>query len=123
MKKTLQCLCAALSIFFAGKLQAQNADEIIYNQYLQSYNYAGGSFVIDTGQTVNTPEKKAFLIWASNVQPDTLKRYLSLSEYGTSGNYLNEKVSAAYKNASLKTLFPKKIIKSKFSHVYYLLGY
>ncbi len=123
MKKTLQCLSAAVSIIFMSiYVHAQNADEIIYNQYLSNYSYAGGSFVIDTGQGVNTTMKKAFLIWAANVKPDSLERYLSLSEYGSLGNYLNEKVSTPHKNATLRTLFPKKIIKSRYAHVYYLLG-
>ena len=124
MKKALQCLSAAVSIIFMSiYVHAQNADEIIYNQYLSNYSYAGGSFVIDTGQGVNTTMKKAFLIWAANVKPDSLERYLSLSEYGSLGNYLNEKVSTPHKNATLRTLFPKKIIKSRYAHVYYLLGY
>ncbi len=102
---------------------AQNADEIIFNQYAAQNSFAGGSFVIDTGVSLNQNQKRAFLIWAANVKQDTLKRYLTLSEYGVSGQYLTEKGMPNHKKASLKTLFPKKIIKSKFSHAYYLLGY
>jgi hypothetical protein len=78
--------------------------------------------VIDTGTSTSGVDR-AFLIWASNTKPDSLKRYLSLSEYGTAGQYLNERASIAHKNGILKTLLPKKMIKSKLSHSYYLLGY
>ena len=124
MKHTLRCFVLTLfTIFVNSSMRAQNADQLIFNQYLQSYSFAGGSFIIDTGKTVNAIEKRAFLIWSANVQPDSLKRYLSLSEYGYTGNFINERVMPFHKNASLKTLFPKKIIKSKFSRSYYMLGY
>jgi hypothetical protein len=124
MKSTYLRFCIILIICFAGTtLTAQNANEIIYNQNRQGYDYVGGSFVIDTGRSLVKGKKRAFLIWASNINADSANRSLALSEYDNSGNFLSQKGTAAHINASQRTLFPKKIIKAKNSHVYYLLGY
>lgn len=121
--KLLRYCIAAIVCFIYTTVVAQNADEIIYNQYKQNFNFIGGSFVIDTGQTQGQNQKKAFLIWAANIKPDTLSRRLALSEYGSTGNYLTERATPAHNKASARTLFPKKIIKSRFYHVYYVLAY
>ena len=110
-------------MFTAGAAIAQNADEMIFNQFLPQYNYIASSFVIDTGTSQISISKRAFLIWANNLQKDTLNRNLSLSEYDGSLNFLTEQGGTDEKNGSLKNMFPKKIIKSKFERAYYLLAY
>ena len=87
---------------------AQNADEIIYNQYLPQYNYAGGSFVIDAGVSQNHGKKRAFLIWANDLRQDNINRYLSLSEYDPNLNFLTEQGNTSEKFGSLRNMFPKK---------------
>ncbi len=114
-------ICASFAVSF--KASAQNADEIIFNQYLPQYNYVAGSFVIDTGISQANFQKRAFLIWANNLQQDSLKRYLSLSEYDGNLNFLTEQGNTAEQLGSVKNMFPKKIIKSKFEAAYYLLAY
>jgi len=124
MKNTYFRFCIAIIICLAGKtLTAQNANEVIYNQNQQSYDYVGGSFVIDSGQSLVQTKKRAFLIWASNINADSANRALSLSEYDSVGDFLSQKGTTAHVNATQGTLFPKKIIKAKNIHVYYLLGY
>lgn len=123
MKKSLQRFAAALCLLFVSvSLTAQNADKIIYNQYQSKYDFIGGSFVIDTGIS-QVGLKRAFLIWANNLQPDTLKRFITLSEHDPGLNFLTEQGMPGFTNGNVKTLFPKKIIKSKYAHVYYLLAY
>jgi len=112
-----------LSLSLGFKAAAQNADEIIFNQYLPQYSYAAGSFLIDSGISRNNAQKRAFLIWANNLQPDTLKRNLSLSEYDGGLSFLTEQGGKTEKGGSAKTMFPKKIIESKFERAYYLLSY
>jgi hypothetical protein len=113
--------CASFAVSF--KASAQNADEIIFNQYLPQYNYTAGSFVVDTGISQANFQKRAFLIWANNLPQDSLKRYFSLSEYDGNLNFLTEQGNTAEKQGSVKNMFPKKIIKSKFERAYYLLAY
>ena len=115
-----------LLLFFAVTTYAaiaQNADEIIYNQYLPQYSYPASSFVIDSGTSQVNGAKRAFLIWANNFQKDTLNRNLSLSEYDGALNFLTEQGGTDEKFGSVKNMFPKKIIKSKFERAYYLLAY
>src|SRR5690242_13186724 len=107
MKSTCLRFGIAIIICFAGTtLTAQNADEIIFNQYQQNYNYIGNSFVIDTGQSLVSTKKRAFLIWASNIDADTANRTLALSEYDNLGNFLSQRGTTAHINASQRTLFP-----------------
>ncbi len=124
MKKKLLLLQLIVLISFAAslKLSAQNADEIIFNQYKSQYNYAGAGFVIDTGTSSNNSQKRAFLIWANNQQQDTSKRNLSLSEYDPNLNFLTEQ-GVQEKFGSALNMFPKKVIKSKFGRAYYLLSF
>ncbi len=121
-KKFLLSFVIFTNLVTCFKLSAQNADEIIFNQYQSPYNYVAGSFVIDTGIS-RTNQKRAFLIWANNLQQDSLKRNFSLSEYDPNLNFLTEQGSSTEKFGSVKNMFPKKIIKSKFGHIYYLLSY
>jgi hypothetical protein len=125
MKKKLLLLQFSIlsSLILTLKLSAQNADEIIFNQYKPRFNYAGASFVIDSGTSLAKAQKRAFLIWATNQQQDTLKRNLSLSEYDPNLNFLTEQGSVQEKLGSLLNMFPKKIIKSKFERAYYLLSF
>jgi hypothetical protein len=67
-------------------------------------------------------KKRAFLIWASNINA-IRQTARFLSEYDNFGNFLSQKGTTAHINATQRTLFPKKIIKAKSGHVYYLLGY
>lgn len=124
MKKTILLQFGMYAILLiASKASAQNADELMYNQYLSQYNYVAGSFVIDTGISQANNQKRAFLIWADNLQPDTLKRFFSLSEYDGNLNFLTEQGNTTQKTGSVKNMFAKKIIKSKFESAYYLLAY
>jgi hypothetical protein len=125
MKKRFLLLSSIVTVCFVLSLRssAQNADEIIFNQYKPQYNYAGASFVIDTGTSLVKSQKRAFLIWATNQQQDTLKRNLSLSEYDPNLNFLTEQGAPQEKFGSLQNMFPKKIIKSKFERAYYLLSF
>jgi len=124
MKQKLLLHCIIfLSLSLSFKASAQNADEIIFNQYLAQYSYVAGSFLIDSGTSQNNSQKRAFLIWADNLQPDTLRRNLSLSEYDGGINFLTKQGGKTEKGGSAKTMFPKKIIKSKFERAYYLLSY
>ncbi|HYK44734.1 MAG TPA: hypothetical protein VEV83_06190 [Parafilimonas sp.] len=122
MKRFLLSFVFITSFTPALRLIAQDADEIIFNQYLPQYNYAGGSFVIDTGLSA-TKQKRAFLIWANDLWSDSINRYMSLSEYDPNLNFLTEQGNTSEKFGSIKNMFPKKIIKSRFAHVYYVLGY
>ena len=123
MKKNLLWFTIVISFITTIKVSAQNADEIIFNQYKSQFNYAAGSFVIDTGTSQVKFQKRGFLIWADNLQEDSINRYMSLSEYGSTLNFLTEQGNTSEKFGSIKNMFPKKIIKSKFAHVYYALGY
>ena len=70
MKKKFLLLSIAFAMFVPYfNAFAQNADEIIFNQFLARYNYTAGSFVIDTGTSQANAQKRAFLIWANNLQP------------------------------------------------------
>lgn len=121
-KKRTIFFIAAACFALSFKLSAQNADEIIFNTYQSPNNYVAASFVIDTGiSQVNA--KRAFLIWANNLKKDSTKRNFSLSEYDGNLNFLTEQGGTAERNGNVKNMFPKKIIKSKFAHVYYLLAY
>ena len=111
------------SLALSFKTSAQNADELVYNQYMAQYSYAAGSFLIDTGTSQANLQKRAFLIWANNLQPDSLKRNFSLSEYNGTLDFLTEQGNTAEKFGSVKNMFPKKIIKSRFERAYYLLSY
>jgi hypothetical protein len=123
MKKTILLQLVILASFASCfKLSAQNADGLIFNQYQAQYNYAAASFVIDTGVSA-TLKKRAFLIWANNLQKDTVKRNLSLSEYDPNLNFLTEQGDNGDTLGSVKNMFPKKIIKSKLESAYYLLAY
>src|SRR5690349_23478247 len=106
--KILLSLLTIISLT-TSKSFAQNADEIIFNQFLAQYNYVGASFLIDTGTSQANNQKRAFLVWANNLQPDTLKRNLSLSEYDNTLNYLTEQGNSTEKTGSTRTMFPKKI--------------
>ena len=121
-KKFLLPLIVIAAVSFSPNVSAQNADEIITNPYLPQFNYVGGSFVIDTGVS-QANAKRAFLIWANNLQSDSINRYMSLSEYDPNLNFLTEQGNTSEKFGSVKNMFPKKIIRSKFAHVYYVLGY
>jgi hypothetical protein len=112
-----------MSMAISFKTSAQNADEIIFNQYMPQYNYVAASFIIDTGVSQANLQRRAFLIWANNLQQDSLKRNFSLSEYDGNLNFLTEQGSVAEKFGTVKNMFPKKIIKSKFERAYYLLAY
>jgi hypothetical protein len=121
-KLLLHCIIfSSLSLSF--KASAQNADELVFNQYLAQYSYVAGSFLIDSGTSQNNSQKRAFLIWANNLQPDSLKRNLSLSEYNGGLDFLTEQGNTTEKLGSVKNMFPKKIIKSRFERAYYLLAY
>jgi hypothetical protein len=122
-KKFLLPLVIITTLALNFNVAAQNADEIVFNQYLSPYNYVGGSFVIDTGVSQANSQKRAFLIWSNNLQPDSVKRYMTLSEYDPNLNFLTEQGNTSEKFGSVKNMFPKKIIRSRFAHVYYVLGY
>jgi hypothetical protein len=124
MKNKLSQQFIIITCLISGlKLSAQNADEIIFNQYKPQFNYVGSSFVIDTGTSLNNSQQRAFLIWANNLQQDTSKRNISLSEYDPTLSFLTEQGTPVEKFGSVKNMFPKKIIKSKFERAYYLLSF
>jgi hypothetical protein len=107
MKRFLLSVVFITAFAPALRVIAQNADEIIFNQYLPQYNYAGASFVIDTGAST-TKQKRAFLIWANDLWPDSVNRYMSLSEYDPDLNFLTEQGNTSEKFGSLKNMFRKR---------------
>lgn len=121
MKRTLFLFVVTI-VITNYHASAQNADEIIFNNYKSPFNYVAASFVIDTGFS-QSGAQRAFMIWANNLKKDSLQRFFSLSEYDPNLNFLTEHSGSIEKNGSVKNMFPKKIIKSKFAHVYYLLAY
>src|SRR5215472_4316046 len=109
MKKTILLELVILAGFASCfRSSAQNADGLIFNQYQPQYDYAAASFVIDTGVSA-TLKKRAFLIWANDLQKDTVKRNLSLSEYDPNLNFLTEQGDNGDTLGSIKNMFPKKI--------------
>jgi hypothetical protein len=100
---------------------AQNADQLYFNQMALDHDYQAASFVVDTAPS-NSAFKRAFLLWSKNVYRDSAYRFLSLDEFGPTGNFLSEHVNV-HKNVSTRSLFPKKIIKAESFDGYYLLGY
>ena len=69
MKTKIRHQCLTILCFILHiAVYAQNADEIIFNSYAASYNFAGASFVIDTGTSTSGVDR-AFLSGLLTLSP------------------------------------------------------
>ncbi len=119
MKKAFLLFCTVVLFAITGK--AQNSDNLFFNSTLSGYDYRAASFVIDTALPAY-PFKRAMLLWAANTAPATANRYVSLDETNANGVPQTEHINVQV-NGDLRSLQPKRIIRSRFSKSYYLLGY
>src|SRR6476620_10630881 len=102
MKRSFSMMPFILVVAFTPNFaSAQNADEIIYNQYSPQYSYAGGSFVVDPDLSQPKDQKRAFLIWANDLRPNSIDRYLGLSEYDSILNFLTQQGYGSETSGSL----------------------
>jgi hypothetical protein len=120
MRKIFYTL-AAVCLAAIGKVDAQNADQLYYNQLLSNHDYQAGSFVVDTAPSYY-PFKRAFLLWSKNLYRDSAFRFLSVDEFDPTGNFISQHVNTQA-GVSFKQLFPKKIIRAEGGKGYYMLGY
>ncbi|MCF6404096.1 T9SS type A sorting domain-containing protein [Chitinophaga filiformis] len=100
--------------------QAQNADQLYYNNFALQFHYKAASFVVDTPLVSTAPQ--AFLLWSANVYQDSTKSSLSLDQFDANGNFISEHV-VPQPGKLLPSLLPKKILRMKSGKGYYLLGY
>lgn len=100
--------------------QAQNADQLYYNNFALQFHYKATSFVVDTPLVASA--QQAFLLWSANVYQDSTKSSLSLDQFDANGNFISEHV-VPQPGKLLPSLLPKKIFRMKSGKGYYLLGH
>ncbi len=120
MKKIFYSLLMVF-LYAINNAHAQNADQLYFNQLNTSFDYLAASFVVDTPPPA-LANKRAFLLWSRNGNPDSTLRCLTLDEFDASGNFISEHANR-HLNPLSENLVPKKIIKSQSFNGYYLLGY